>query len=91
MKLVQRDFDRLEYGADKNLMKFNKMCRVLHLKRNNLSHQYILWATQLCRKMVGPGGHQAEHDAPGLHSTKYCQQLEGSDLSPLLITDKMKY
>lgn len=39
MKLVQRDFDRLEYGADKNLMKFNKMGRVLHLKRNNLSHQ----------------------------------------------------
>ena len=36
MKLVQRDFDRLEYGADKNLMKFNKdKHKILHLGRNS--------------------------------------------------------
>jgi len=40
------DFCWLEWWADKNLMKVNKYCRVLHLKRNNPSHQDILGATQ---------------------------------------------
>jgi len=40
---IQRDHDRLVKWADRNLMKFNKgKCKVLHLCRNNLKHQYTL-------------------------------------------------
>ena len=35
---VQRDLNRLEKWADRNLMKFNK-CKVLHLGRDNSRHQ----------------------------------------------------
>ena len=45
---IQRDLDRLEKWADRNPIKFNsEKCKVLHLRRNNPSHQDMLEANCL--------------------------------------------
>jgi len=36
---IQRDLYRLEKRADRNLIKFSETFKVLHLGRNNLTHQ----------------------------------------------------
>ncbi|KAK4818046.1 hypothetical protein QYF61_004573 [Mycteria americana] len=62
--VIQKDLNRLEKWADRNLTKFNKeRCKVLHLGRNNILHQYMLGATQLERSLaesdlgvLAPGG-----------------------------------
>jgi len=43
---IQRDLDRLEKWADRNLIKFHKgKYQVLHLRSNNPMHQYTLGST----------------------------------------------
>jgi len=40
---IQRDLDRLEQGAQVNLMKFSKSkCKILHLGQSNSHYQYNL-------------------------------------------------
>ncbi|GAB0179744.1 mitochondrial enolase superfamily member 1 [Grus japonensis] len=45
---IQRDLNKLENWADRNLTQFNeRTCKVLHLGRNNPMHQYMLGTNQL--------------------------------------------
>jgi len=61
------DLDRLEKWADRNMMKFNKgKCKVLHPRRNNPMHQYVLRAKHLESSM-------AENDLQPLVDTKLSQ------------------
>ncbi|KAJ7408684.1 hypothetical protein WISP_119109 [Willisornis vidua] len=47
-KAEERDLDRLEKWADRNLMKFSKgKCKVLDLGRNNPIHQHMLGTIQM--------------------------------------------
>lgn len=46
--MYQRDLEKVEKYAERNLMKFNKeKCIVLPVKMNNTMHQYMLGASQL--------------------------------------------
>ncbi|KAK4827589.1 hypothetical protein QYF61_019491, partial [Mycteria americana] len=45
---IQRDLNRLEKWADRNLRNFNReKCKVLQMGKNSLMHQYMLDATHL--------------------------------------------
>jgi len=73
--LSQRDINRLQNWAERNLMKFNKgKCDILHLWRNNAGHQYILGAASLrsfwiitCHKPAMHSHSKTSQEYPGLH------------------------
>lgn len=46
---IQKDHNRLDRWADKNLINFNRQCKVLYLRRSNPRHQYMLGITHLER------------------------------------------
>jgi len=53
---IQRNLNRLEKRADRNLMKFNQeKCKVQYLRRNKLMYHYIPGATQLERSFAEKG------------------------------------
>jgi len=42
---IQRDLEKLEKWADRNLVNFDKSkCKVLHLGRNKTIYEYMLWS-----------------------------------------------
>ncbi|KAK4828882.1 hypothetical protein QYF61_001440 [Mycteria americana] len=54
---IQRDLNRLEEWANRNVMQFNKKSKVLHLGRSNPMHQYMLgppsWKAALQKRTWG--------------------------------------
>jgi len=65
---IQRGLNRLEKWAGRNLLKFKEeKCKVLHLKRNNPRHQYMLGPDQMQTSFAekapnGRGEHQVGHE-----------------------------
>lgn len=74
---MQRDTDRLEEHADRNIMKFdNNLCKAPHLKvlsvrRLSMSQQHAL-AAKMANNILG--------------CTKHRQKIQGSDYHSLLGT-----
>ncbi|PKU46006.1 hypothetical protein llap_3707 [Limosa lapponica baueri] len=69
---LQRNPNRLKKWANRNLMEFNKeKCKILHLRRNNPIHQYMLAATQLESSL-------AEKDLGVLVDTKLNMSQKGA-------------
>ncbi|PKU44202.1 hypothetical protein llap_5498 [Limosa lapponica baueri] len=66
---IQRDLDTLDKWADRNLIKFNEKRKVLHLLRNNPSHQDMLEANCLERSF-------AEKDLGFLVDTKLTRRQQ---------------
>lgn len=67
---IQRNLNRMEKWADKNLLKFNKEnCKVLHLRRNNPMHKYMvgLIGEQLGKGGPWSSGEQQADREPAMH------------------------
>lgn len=72
---IHRNLDRLEIWAHRNLMKSDKRkCEVLHLKRNNPTHQDRLGAERL-ESVLSPCIIQRTNTAKGVASTVSLQRI----------------
>lgn len=104
LSITHRDLDRLQKWADRNPAKTdNGECEVLHLKRNNPKHQYMLGADQLQNTFAETnsrvfGGQrvikqvplrQRRQQYPGLYEKQHQQQHKEGDHFPLLSTGEV--
>ena len=98
---IQQDLDKLHSCVQNNLMSFNKSkCGVLHLGRNNNTHQYRLGSDLLERRFTEKDlgvlldkrlimnqqcpCGQEGQWYSGVHQEQCSQQVKGSDPPPLL-------